>query len=70
MPSEKNWIKQRIAEAVRRHPSVTESVSVRLEELLGDQLSTKELAKTELKSVAVQLLGAMAPSGSEDIAKT
>lgn len=57
------WITSRIAEARRRHVSVTNAVATRMEDLLKGQLSDGRLSSTELASVAKALIASMvAPS--------
>jgi hypothetical protein len=65
MSNDQNWITGRITEARKRHPSVTESVSARMEELLSDQFSERQLSKTELTSVAKELIASMVPTPSD-----
>jgi len=65
MSNDQNWITGRITEARKRHPSVTESVSARMEELLSDQFSERQLSKTELTSIAKELIASMVPTPSD-----
>jgi hypothetical protein len=65
MSNDQNWITGRITEARKPHPSVTESVSARMKELLSDQFSERQLSKTELTSVAKELIASMVPTPSD-----
>ena len=65
MSNDQNWITGRITEARKRHPPVTDSVSARMEELLKDQFSERQLSKTELTSVAKELIASMVPTPSD-----
>jgi hypothetical protein len=50
------WITSRITETLKRYPSVTEAVSVRMQELLKGQLSESLLTQRDLRSVANALM--------------
>ena len=69
MPSDVQWIAARIAEARKNHDSVTDAVSVRMEELLGGKLSEQPLPKTKLSSIAKLLVADMVPASSDTEAK-
>jgi hypothetical protein len=65
MSNDQNWITGRITEARKPHSAVTESVSARMKELLSDQFSERQLSKTELTSVAKELIASMVPTPSD-----
>jgi len=69
MPSDIQWIAARIAEARKNHDSVTDAVSVRMEKLLGGELSEQPLSTTNLTSIAKLLLADMVPASSDTEAK-
>jgi len=69
MPSDVQWIAARIAEARRNHDSVTDAVSVRMEKLLGGELSEQPLSRTKLSSIAKLLVVDMVPASSDAEAK-
>jgi len=69
MPSDIQWIAARIAEARKKHDSVTDAVSVRMEKLLSSELSEQPLSTTELKKIAELLLADMLPASSDTEAK-
>jgi len=69
MPSAVQWIAARIAEARKNHDSVTDAVSVRMEELLGGELSEQPLSTTKLSSIAKLLVADMVPASSDTEAK-
>lgn len=60
MPTDNLWITARITDNRKRHPSVTEAVSTRLQELLKGQLSERQLTQVELGNVAIALIEGMA----------
>jgi hypothetical protein len=62
MPNDVQWTTARIAEARKRHKSVTEAVSDRIAQLLAGQLSEQQLSPTELGKVASGLLADMIPA--------
>lgn len=69
MPSDVQWIAARIAEARKNHDSVTDAVSVRMEKLLGGELSEQPLSTTKLSSIAKLLVADMVPALSDTEAK-
>jgi hypothetical protein len=69
MPSDVDWIKARIAEAQKRHESVTEAVTVQMEKLLSGDLSERPLSSAKLVIIAKALIEAMVPVPSEAEAK-
>ncbi len=69
MPNDQNWIACRISEAMKRHPSVTSSVSSRMGDLLSTQLSERLLSTTELMSVAKELITDMVSTPPQGVAK-
>ena len=62
MLNDVRWITARIAEARKGHASVLDAVAVRLEDLLRDQLSERQLTPTELRSIATALIADMVPT--------
>ena len=62
MSNEVHWITARVAEARKRHASVTDAVSVRIEKLLKGQLSQRQLPAGELSSIAGALIADMDPA--------
>lgn len=69
MPNDVHWITARIAEVHKRHTSVTEAVSARMEKLLSGELSERPLSSTKLTSIAKALIADMAPGQSKTEAK-
>ena len=69
MPSDVQWIAARIAEARKDHDSVTDAVSIRMEKLLGGELSEQQLSTTKLSSIAKLLVADMVPASSDTEAK-
>jgi len=69
MPSDVQWIAARIAEARKDHDSVTDAVSIRMEKLLGGELSEQQLSTTKLSSIAKLLVVDMVPASSDTEAK-
>ena len=65
MSNDADWITARIAEARRRHASVTVAVAVRVEGLLNGQLSETRLSSTELTSVARALIADMVTASAK-----
>jgi len=61
MSNGNDWITSRITEARKAHPFVTQCVADRMEALLNAQLSDRHLSKTELTSVAQELIAGMVP---------
>ena len=59
MPSDAQWIAVRIAEALKNDDSVTNAVAVRMEKLLGGELSEQSLSTTKLSNIAKLLLDDM-----------
>jgi hypothetical protein len=55
-----HWVTARIAEARKRHASVTEAVATRMEELLSGELSERQLRPAELVHHAKALIVDMA----------
>ena len=62
MPNDVHWITARIAEARKRHASVTEAVSARIEKLLNGQLSERQVPSAKLTSIATALIADMVPT--------
>ena len=62
MTSDDLWITTRISETRKRHGSVTEAVSARMEKLLKGQLSERQLPHSELTSVARAFIEDMVPA--------
>lgn len=56
MSDEDSWVTTRITEASNSHPSVTEAVSARMEQLLKAQLGERQLTPANLKRVATELI--------------
>ena len=69
MSNDVQWIAARIAEARKNHDSVTDAVSVRMEKLLGGELSEQPLSTTKLSSIAKSLVADMVPASSDTEAK-
>jgi hypothetical protein len=69
MPTDDLWIRARIADARECHPSVTEAVLARLQELLKSKLSERQFSQMELESVAKLLIEDMAPASPKAEAK-
>ncbi len=69
MPNGVQWATARIAEARKRHASVTEAVSARIAQLLADQLSERQLSPTELAKIANALVADMIPTPPKTDAK-
>jgi hypothetical protein len=69
MPTDDLWITARITDACKRHPSVTEAVSARFQELVKGQLSERQLTQVELGSVAKALIEDMGPASPKAQAK-
>jgi len=69
MPSDVQWIVARIVEARKDHDSVTDAVSVRMEKLLGGELSEQPLSTTKLSNIAKLLVADMVPASSDTEAK-
>jgi hypothetical protein len=61
MQSNVQWIAARIVEARKNHDSVTDAVSVRIEKLLGGELSEQPLSTTKLSVIAKLLVADMVP---------
>ena len=59
--SDDHWSSTLITGARKSNPLVTEVVSVRIEQLLKGQFSGQPLTPTELKSIAIGLIGDMIP---------
>ena len=59
MSNADHWITTRVTKARKRHPSVTEAVSDRIDQLLAGELSERQLPPTELTSVARALIADM-----------
>ena len=62
MSNDVDWITARIAAARKRHASVTEAVSARIEKLLKGPLSERQIPTAELTSIATALIADMAPT--------
>jgi hypothetical protein len=62
MPNGVQWTTARIAEARKRHPSVTAAASARIAQLLAGRLSEEQLSPAELLKVASALLADMIPA--------
>ena len=60
-----DWISAPVSKAHKDHPSVTDAVSVRIEELLHGQLSEHQLTSKELSELAASLIADMAPISSD-----
>lgn len=69
MSNDTHWVTARIAEARKRHPSVTEAVAIQMEELLSRQLSERQVRPAELTRVATALIAAMVPATPKAEAK-
>ena len=65
MSNDAHWIMARIAEARRRHVSVTDAVTVRIADLLNGQLSERRLSSTELTNVARVLIEDMVTASAK-----
>jgi hypothetical protein len=62
MPIDLHWITARISDAKKRHESVTEAVTVRMEKLLSGELSERSLSSAKLTSIAKELIADMTPT--------
>lgn len=62
MFSDNLWITIRITKIRSNHPTVTETVSAKMEEMLKDQLSERQLSRKEVVSLAQELIESMLPS--------
>lgn len=60
MPTDKSWIAPLVADAKRKHSSVTYAASVRLEEALNGPVIERQLTHAELINLAKDLLADMA----------
>ena len=69
MPSDVDWVRSRIAEAQKRHESVTEAATVRMEKLLSGDLSERPLSSAKLTTIAKAFIDDMVPAPSETEAK-
>lgn len=69
MPSDVDWIRARIAEAQKRHGSVTEAATAQMEKLLSGDLSERPLSSAKLATIAKVLIDDMVPAPSETEAK-
>lgn len=61
MSTDDQWIITIVGKAREIHPSVTEAVSARIDQLLKGPLSERQFPPTELKSVAKALIADMIP---------
>ena len=61
MVNEVSWITALVTEAVKLHPSVTETASARIEVLLNGQFSERPIPSTQLKTAAMALIADMVP---------
>lgn len=55
------WVSLLVNEARNRHSLVADGVFDRIELLLKEEISEKDLTPPNLKRIAIQLLGAMVP---------
>ena len=62
MSNEVHWVTPRVAEARKRHASVTVAVAVRIERLLKGHLRQRQLPAGELSSIARALIADMDPA--------
>lgn len=69
MPNDAQWMLAHIAKARKKHDSVTDTVCIRIEKLLGGELSEQPLSTAKLTSIAKLLLTDMLPAGSGTEAK-
>lgn len=69
MPNDVKWITPQITKARKKHNSVTNAVSVRIEELICGELSEQPLSIVKLTSIAKLLLADMLPAASDTEAK-
>jgi hypothetical protein len=65
MPSDVQWIAVRIAEARKNHDSVTNAVYIRMEKLLGGELSEQPLSTAKLSNIAKLLISDMIHASSD-----
>jgi hypothetical protein len=65
MLNDSRWLKACIAKARKNHDSVTDAVSVRMEKLLGGELSEQPLSTTKLSNIAKSLVADMVPTSSD-----
>ena len=65
MSNDVHWITARIAEARRRHASVTDAVAVGIADLLNGKLRERRLSSTELTSVARVLIADMVTASAK-----
>lgn len=63
MPTNDSWVSDRLIEAQKRHPLVTESVSIRMRQLLEGPFSERLHSSSELTSVAISFLADIAATG-------
>ena len=69
MAATDDWITSRITQARAAQHLVTNTVVSRMESLLRDQLTRRQLTTTELKAAANQLITSMIPPSPEAGAK-
>lgn len=69
MPSDRQWIVSKIAEARKNHDSVTDAVSLLMETLLSGELSEQPLSTRNLSSIAKLLVADMVPALPDTEAK-
>jgi len=61
MSSENNWATARVTEAKAATPTVTDAASTRMQKLLTDQLSARQLSQKDLNEIAQELIKDMLP---------
>ena len=65
MSATDDWITSRITQAKAGQHLLTSSVVTHMDSLLRDQLTHRQLTKTELKAAANQLITSMIPPSPE-----
>jgi hypothetical protein len=54
-----DWIKMRITQAWKDHPSIPDAVATRIEILLSGEFAEKEISKSKLANIANTLMADM-----------
>jgi hypothetical protein len=59
---DKNWIDERLREAKKVQPTVTDGAAIRVKNLINGSISERPLSSTELMNIAKALLADMIPA--------
>lgn len=64
MVKDKDWVAERVNEARKAHPSVTDSAATRIIELVKGKVMDRQLSTAELQEIAKTLLVDIEPPTS------